>query len=72
MINGYIYGQKCNENAKLNWVITFLILLAFFQNVNNFSPEFKIHQPFLFGIFITLLTINIANDNNNKSSFQPV
>ena len=23
MIVGYIYSQKCNENAKLNWVVTF-------------------------------------------------
>ena len=31
MIIGYIYSQKCNENAKLNWVITFWILVTFFS-----------------------------------------
>ena len=35
MIIGYIYSQKCNENAKLNWVIIFWILVAFFQNINK-------------------------------------
>ena len=73
MIIGYIYSQKCNENAKLNWAITFLFLVAFFQNIKKeMLPEFKIYQLFLFGFFITLLTINIANDRNNKSSFQTV
>ena len=29
-------------------------------------PEFKIYYIFLFGIFITLLTINIASDHNRQ------
>ena len=28
---GYIHSQKCNETAKLNWVITFWILVTFFS-----------------------------------------
>ena len=73
MIIGYIYSQKRNENAKLNWVITFRITVAVFQKINKkILPEYKIYYPFLLGIFITLLTMNIANDHNNKSSFQPV
>ena len=31
MIIGYIYSQKCKKNAKLNWVITFRILVTFFS-----------------------------------------
>ena len=41
VITGYVYSQKCKKNAKLNWVITIRILLAFFQNVNKkLPPEF--------------------------------
>ena len=30
-ITGYVYSQKCKKNAKLNWVITFQILVTFFS-----------------------------------------
>ena len=30
-ITGYVYSQKCKKNAKLNWVITFRILVTFFS-----------------------------------------
>ena len=35
MITGYVYSQKCKKNAKLNWVITFWILVAVVQKINK-------------------------------------
>ena len=73
MIISYIYNQKCNKNAKKNMLIYFefwkknfvYILKKGYQNS-------KYIQPVQFGMFPTFLTINIASDQNNKSSFQPV
>ena len=31
----------------------------------------KCNNPVQFGIFLTFLTVNIASDQDNKSSFQP-
>ena len=77
MIIGYIYSQKCNENAKKKrliyfelwklWKHSFVYILKKKSYQNS-----KCNNPFQFGIFLTFLTINIASDHNNKSSFQPV
>ena len=73
MIIGYIYSQKCNENANLNRVITFLIMIAFFQNINK-KKSSRVQNIFTFSFwhFHYTFDYNIANDHNNKSSFQPV
>ena len=73
MIIGYIYSQKCNENAKKKKLIYFELWNFFFLYIlKKGYQNSKCNNPVQFGIFITLLTTNIANDNNNKSSFQPV
>ena len=76
MIIGYIYRQKCNENAKKKRLIHFelwkLWKHSFVYILKKSYQNSQRNNPVQFGIFITLLTINIANDHNNKSSFQPV
>ena len=72
MIIGYIYSQKCNKNAKKNM----LIFLEFWKKKFGYIlkkgyQNSKYIQPVQFGMFPTFLTINIASDQNNKSSFQP-
>ena len=73
MITGYVYTQKCKKKCQTE--LGYYILNSgsvFSKYKQKILPEFKIYQPFLFEIFITLLTINIANDHHNKSSFQTV
>ena len=73
MIIGYIYSPKCNENAKKKRLIYFELWKNFFVYIlKKGYQNLKCNNLVQFGIFITLLTINIANDHNNKSSFQPV
>ena len=72
MIIGYIYGQKCNENAKKKRLIHFEFRNHFFVYIlKKGYQNSKCNNPVQFGIFLTFLTINIASDQNNKSSFQP-
>ena len=55
VVIGYIYSQKCNENAKLNWVITFWILVAFFQNINKkIIPDSKYKNILAFFLAFSL------------------
>ena len=71
MIIGYIYSQKCNENAKKR-LIYFEFWKHFFVYILKKSYQnSKYIKPVQFGMFPTFLTINIASDQNNKSSFQP-
>ena len=72
MIIGYIYSQKCNENAKKKRLIYFELWKHFFVYIlKKGYQNSKCNNPVQFGIFLTVLTINIASDQNNKSSFQP-
>ena len=78
MIIGYIYSQKCNENAKKKrliyfelwklWKHSFVYILkkkvTRIRNVvTQFSLAFFLHLQFI---------VNIASDLNNKSSIQSV
>ena len=76
MIIGYIYSQKCNENAKKKKLIYFelwkLWKHSFVYILKKSYQKSKYNNPVQFGIFLTFLTINIASDLNNKSSFQSV
>ena len=73
MTIGYIYSKKCNENAKKKRLIYFDLWKNFFVYIlKKGYQNSKCNNPVQFGIFLTFLTINIANDHNNKSSFQPV
>ena len=73
MIIGYIYSQKCNENAKKKSLIYFELWKYFFVYIlKKRYQNSKCNKPVQFGIVLTFLTINIASDHNNKSSFQPV
>ena len=73
MIIGYIYSQKCNENAKKKRFIYFDLQKNFFVYIlKKGYQNSQCNNPVQFSIFITLLTINIANDHSKKSSFQPV
>ena len=73
MIIGYTYSQKCNENAKKKRLIYFVLWQYFFVYfLKNGYQKLKCNNQVQFGIFLIFLTINIASNNNNKSSFQPV
>ena len=73
MIIGYINSQKCNENAKKKRLIFLELWKKIFVYIlKKGYQNSKCNNPVQFGIFLTFLTINIANDRNNKSSFQPV
>ena len=72
MIIGYIYSQKCNKNAKKNMLIYFEFWK---KNCLHFEKRYqnsKYIQPVQFGMFPKFLTKNMASDQNNESSFQPV
>ena len=72
MIIGYIYSQKCNKNDKKNVLIYFEFWKHFFVYILKTGYQnSRCNNPVQFGIFLTFLTINIASDQNNKSSFQP-
>ena len=74
MIIGYIHSQKCNENAQKKKLIYFELLklwkhsFVYILKKKSYQNS-KCNDPVQFGIFITLLTMNIANDHDNKSSF---
>ena len=72
MIIGYICSQKCNENAKKKRLIYFEFWKYFLVYILKKGYQNSIcNNPVQFGIFLTFLTVNIASDQNNKSSFQP-
>ena len=72
MIIGYIYSQKCNKKAKKKRLMYFELWKNFFVYIlKKGYQNSKCNNPVQFGIFLTVLTINIASDQNNKSSFQP-
>ena len=72
MIIGYIHSQKCNENAKKKRLIYFELWKHFFVYIlKKGYQNSKCNNPVQFGIFLTVLTINIAIDQNKKYSFQP-
>ena len=76
MIIGYIYSQKCDENAKkkvnMCWALETLEAFFCLYFEKKSYQNSKCNNPVQFGIFLTFLTINIASDLNNKSSFQSV
>ena len=72
MIIGYIYSQKCNENAIKKRLIYFEFWKYFFVYIlKKGYPNSKCNDPFQFGIFLTFSTINASDQKTNKSSFQP-
>ena len=65
MIIGYIYSQKCTENAKMKRLIDFELWYFFVYILKKGYQNSKCNNPVQFGIFLTVLTINIASDQNN-------
>ena len=62
MIIGYIYSQKCNENAKKKGLIYFEFWRHFFVYMLKKGYQNSIcNNPVQFGIFLKFLTINIKH-----------
>ena len=69
MIIGYIYSQKCNENAKKKRLIYFELWKHFFFNIlKKGYQNSKCNNPVQFGIFLTFLTQPVIKTTNPHSS----